>query len=184
MEKRKSMSYCIKCGHELIEKENGIDGMVPYCPNCQEFRFPMFNSAVSALVLNPKKDKILLIQQYGRKDNILIAGYVTKGENAKQALFREIKEETGCDVELNGVCYIANRILEDDLRIMVFFNAKLVNENIKYDKNEILDVKWIGYDEIMNKMDDELRGSYVKTAVYNKKNNLIAPIEIVDVLND
>ena len=29
------MSYCIKCGHELIEKENGIDGMVPYCPNCQ-----------------------------------------------------------------------------------------------------------------------------------------------------
>ena len=56
------------------------------------------------------------------------------------------------------------------------------------DKNQltkkILDVKWIGYDEIMNKMDDELRGSYVKTAVYNKKNNLIAPIEIVDVLND
>ena len=78
------MSYCVKCGHELIEKENGIDGMVPYCPNCQEFRFPMFNSAVSALVLNPKKDKILLIQQYGRKDNILIAGYVTKGENAKK----------------------------------------------------------------------------------------------------
>ena len=92
------MSYCVKCGHELIEKENGIDGMVPYCPNCHEFRFPMFNSAVSALVLNPKKDKILLIQQYGHKDNILIAGYVTKGENAKQALFREVKEETGYDV--------------------------------------------------------------------------------------
>lgn len=92
------MSYCIKCGHELMEKESGIDGMVPYCPNCQEFRFPMFNSAVSALVLNPKKDKILLIQQYGHKDNILIAGYVTKGENAKQALFREIKEETGLTI--------------------------------------------------------------------------------------
>ena len=46
----------------------------------------------------PKKDKILLIQQYGHKDNILIAGYVTKGENAKQALFREIKEETGLPV--------------------------------------------------------------------------------------
>ncbi len=112
------------------------------------------------------------------------AGRLEFKESLKQGAIREIKEETGCDVELNGVCYIANRILEDDLRIMVFFNAKLVNENIKYDKNEILDVKWIGYDEIMNKMDDELRGSYVKTAVYNKKNNLIAPIEIVDVLND
>lgn len=52
------MSYCVKCGHELIEKENGIDGMVPYCPNCQEFRFPMFNSAVSALVLNRKRQII------------------------------------------------------------------------------------------------------------------------------
>ena len=130
-----------------------------------------------------KDGKYLLIQEakkmcYGKWN--FPAGRLEFKESLKQGAIREI----GCDVELNGVCYIANRILEDDLRIMVFFNAKLVNENIKYDKNEILDVKWIGYDEIMNKMDDELRGSYVKTAVYNKKNNLIAPIEIVDVLND
>ena len=134
-----------------------------------------------------KEGKYLLVQEakkkcYGKWN--FPAGRLEFKESLKQGAIREIKEETGCDVELNGVCYIANRILEDDLRIMVFFNAKLVNENIKYDKNEILDVKWIGYDEIMNKMDDELRGSYVKTAVYNKKNNLIAPIEIVDVLND
>lgn len=127
-----------------------------------------------------KDGKYLLIQEakkmcYGKWN--FPAGRLEFKESLKQGAIREIKEETGCDVELNGVCYIANRILEDDLRIMVFFNAK-------YDKNEILDVKWIGYDEIMNKMDDELRGSYVKTAVYNKKNNLIAPIEIVDVLND
>ena len=127
-----------------------------------------------------KDGKYLLIQEakkmcYGKWN--FPAGRLEFKESLKQGAIREIKEETGCDVELNGV-------LEDDLRIMVFFNAKLVNENIKYDKNEILDVKWIGYDEIMNKMDDELRGSYVKTAVYNKKNNLIAPIEIVDVLND
>ena len=178
------MKYCSECGTKLILKECGIDGEVPYCPTCKQFRFPVFNSAISTIIFNPTKDKILLIKQYGKDFNVLVAGYITKGENAKETLIREIKEETGCDVELNGVCYIANRILEDDLRIMVFFNAKLVNENIKYDKNEILDVKWIGYDEIMNKMDDELRGSYVKTAVYNKKNNLIAPIEIVDVLND
>lgn len=88
MEKRKSMSYCVKCGHELIEKENGIDGMVPYCPNCHEFRFPMFNSAVSALVLNPKKDKILLIQQYGHKDNILILDMSQK-EKMRSRLFLE-----------------------------------------------------------------------------------------------
>lgn len=117
-----------------------------------------------------KDGKYLLIQEakkmcYGKWN--FPAGRLEFKESLKQGAIREIKEETGCDVELNGVCYIANRILEDDLRIMVFFNAKLVNENIKYDKNEILDVKWIGYDEIMNKMDDE---SYI---LENKENVLL-----------
>ena len=67
---------------------------------------------------------------------------------------------------------------------MIVFNAKLIKENIEYDKEEILDVKWIDYDEIMNKMDNKLRGIYVKKAVYNQNNNLIAPIEIVNILND
>lgn len=67
---------------------------------------------------------------------------------------------------------------------MIVFNAKLIKENIEYDKEEILNVKWFAYDEIVNKMADKLRGSYVKKAVYNQKNNLIAPIEIVNILND
>ena len=67
---------------------------------------------------------------------------------------------------------------------MIVFNTKLIKENIEYDKEEILDVKWFDYDEIVDKMDDELRGSYVKKAVYNQNSNLIAPIEIVNILND
>ena len=70
--------YCQVCGQQLIKKKCGIDGEVPYCPNCNEFRFERFNSAISAIVLNPSKDKILLIQQYRRTDNILIAGYINK----------------------------------------------------------------------------------------------------------
>lgn len=31
---------------------------------------------------------------------------------------------------------------------------------------------------------EKLRGSYVKKAVYNQNNNLIAPIEMVNILND
>ena len=53
--------YCQVCGQQLIKKKCGIDGEVPYCPNCNEFRFERFNSAISAIVLNPSKDKILLI---------------------------------------------------------------------------------------------------------------------------
>ena len=51
-------------------------------------------------------------------------------------------------------------------------------------KEEILDVKWFDYDEIVNNMDEQLKGDYVKKAVYNQNNNLIAPIEIVNILKD
>ena len=52
------------------------------------------------------------------------------------------------------------------------------------DKEEILDVKWFDYDEIVNKMESMLRGNYVRTAVINQNNNLVAPIDIVDILKD
>lgn len=96
------MKYCVQCGTELIEKECincGIsEGLVPYCPVCNEFRFPMYNVAVSAVIFNPDYSKILLIHQYGRPRNILVAGYVNKGENLSAALIREIKEEVNLDV--------------------------------------------------------------------------------------
>ena len=67
---------------------------------------------------------------------------------------------------------------------MVVFNAKLVKETIEFDKDEILDVKWFDYDEIVNKMNNQLRGDYVRTAVINQKKKLVAPKEIVHILNE
>lgn len=97
------MEYCSKCGNKLTEKESinfGIsDGMVPYCINCKEFRFPMFNCAVSAVIFNKDYSKTLLIQQYGRDVNILVAGYVAKSENLETALQREIQEEVGLKIK-------------------------------------------------------------------------------------
>ena len=33
------MKYCSECGTKLIEKECGIDGLVPYCPTCKQLVF-------------------------------------------------------------------------------------------------------------------------------------------------
>ena len=134
-----------------------------------------------------KEGKYLLVQEAKKKCYEkwnFPAGHLDFNESLKQGAIREIKEETGCDVKLDGVCYAANRILEDDLFVMIVFNAKLINENIEFDKEEILDVKWFDYDEIVNKMESMLRGNYVRTAVINQNNNLVAPIDIVDILKD
>lgn len=134
-----------------------------------------------------KEGKYLLVQEAKKKCYEkwnFPAGHLDFNESLEQGAIREIKEETGCDVKLDGVCYVANRILEDDLFVMIVFNAKLINENIEFDKEEILDVKWFDYDEIVNKMESMLRGNDVRTAVINQNNNLVAPIDIVDILKD
>lgn len=134
-----------------------------------------------------KDGKYLLVQEAKEKCYKkwnFPAGHLDYNESLQEGAIREIKEETGCDVELEGICYIANRILEDDLFVMIVFNAKLIKEMIKFDEEEILDVKWFNYDEIVNEMDNQLRGDYVKTAVINQKKNLIAPMDIVNILKN
>lgn len=92
------MKYCSTCGTKLIEKRLEHEGLIPYCPTCHKYCFPLCNTAVSMIALNPTLDKILLIQQYQKANNVLVAGYINKGESAEEALVREMKEEIGREV--------------------------------------------------------------------------------------
>ena len=89
------MKYCYECGEKLHMKELEHEGMVPFCESCRAYRFPIFSTAISMVTLNPKRDKILMIQQYGKPNNILVAGYVNKEECAEDAMIREMQEEIG-----------------------------------------------------------------------------------------
>ena len=93
------MEYCRVCGTLLEMRHHPTEGRdVPYCTHCQEYRFPMYNVAVSMVVQN-EDGQILLIQQYGRPRYILVAGYVNQGEAAEDAVRRELMEETGLQVK-------------------------------------------------------------------------------------
>lgn len=92
------MDYCPVCGTKLIERDLEGEGKTKYCETCGDYRFPLFSTAVSMVVLDPAKEKILLIKQYHRDRYILVAGYVNKGEDAEDAVRREIQEETGLEV--------------------------------------------------------------------------------------
>lgn len=86
------MTHCYECGTRLIPKELEGEGIVPYCPKCGAYRFAIFSAAMSTTLLSPDRKKALLIQQYGRARNVLVAGYISKGENAEHAVVREIQE--------------------------------------------------------------------------------------------
>lgn len=103
----------------------------------------------------------------------------TRSEGA----IREIKEETGCDVELTGIANVANRILEDDIFVYITFTTKLLNEDIKINPEEILDVKWFEINDVLNNMDNELRNlKFIKQPILNIMKNKVAPIDIINVM--
>lgn len=134
------LNFCSVCGTKLYAKECDDEGMVQYCSKCQMFKFPMYNSAVSAVIFNKSKDKLLLIQQYGKKDNILVAGYINKGEIPQQALVREIAEE----VSLNAVSYNYNHSIyfEKSNTLIHNFITIVDSEDFKIKQNEVDKADW------------------------------------------
>ena len=79
------MKHCPECGTALTEKELEHEGLVPFCPRCGEFRFPMYNVAVSMIVISELNREILLVKQYGKDFFRLVAGYVNRTETLEHA---------------------------------------------------------------------------------------------------
>ncbi len=140
-----SSNYCRECGARLVPKELENEGIVPYCPKCEKYRFPQYNVAVSMVVINGENDEILLIQQYGRKSYVLVAGYVNRGESLEDAVVREVKEETGMSV--SHMKFNRTQFFEKSDTLMCNFTA-LVKDASEMDPNyEVDSYAWFTRDE-------------------------------------
>ena len=130
--------------------------------------------------------KYLLVQEakekfYGKWN--LSAGRLNSNETIFEAAKREIKEESGLDAELTGVCQIGNSKLEDDLFVSIIFYTKVLSDDIKFDSNEILDAKWFSYEELSSTKVQLRSENFILGAINNARNKLVAPISIVEILN-
>ena len=140
-----SNNYCRECGTKLVPRELENEGIVPYCPECGQYRFPQSNVAVSMIVVNEENDEILLIQQYGRPSYILVAGYVSRGEALEDAVVREVREETGMTV--SRVKFNRTQFFEKSDTLMCNFTA-FVKDASELDPNYEIDAcKWFTRDE-------------------------------------
>lgn len=137
--------YCTKCGAEYQVREMEGEGNVQYCPNCQEYHFPVFNVACIMIVVDPQNKKILLIKQYGRPDYILVAGYVNRGEDAENTVVREIAEETGLKVD--RIQFNRSRYFEKSNALMLNFTAFIKNGDDINVNREVDSYKWFTFKE-------------------------------------
>lgn len=164
--------YCSICGEKLALVVHKTEGLVPYCKNCGEYRFPQFAAAVSMVATNRAKDKILLAKHLGQDDYILIAGYIKKGETAEKAVTREFKEET----KLNVVKYKYMSSRYHEPRNVLMFNYLVIAENgeICADADEIEECRWFTFDEALNAVrKNSVAEIFLKNAITEIKNNKI-----------
>ena len=156
--------FCTECGEKLTLMFASGEGLVPYCKNCKQYRFAQFATAVSMVVTNRAKDKILLAKHVGQEDYILFAGYVKKGETAEKAVTREFKEET----KLNTVKYkyMSSRYHEPKNVLMLNFIVVAEDGEPVLDAKELEEVRWFAFEDALEAIrKDSVAEAFLKSAV-------------------
>ena len=140
--------HCSRCGGELVMRD--IDGRPrAVCTACSAISY--VNPVPAAAVVVVQDEKILLVQRAiepkkGRWS--LPAGFVEIDETVRECAIRETKEETGLDVELDGIVDVVS--VFDDPRyvcLLIVFGAHVVGGELEAG-DDACDVGFFGLDEL------------------------------------
>ncbi|MCK4781504.1 NUDIX hydrolase [Candidatus Parcubacteria bacterium] len=120
---------------------------------------------IAAGVVIEKDGKFLLVQEkqaqcYGKWN--LPAGRVEQGLSIEETAVKEAKEETGYNVELLKKIDIFHENAKAPVKHS--FRAKIIDGQLNFPKDEILDAQWFSLKEVEN-MKDKLRGDWVLDSI-------------------
>lgn len=106
---------------------------------------------MASALINDENGNILLVKNI-KGDSFYWGppgGAVEKGETLEQAVIREVREETGFNIEVMGLNSIREVFFteKEHHALIVTFFAKIIDGqiNIIDPDNEILEVKWVDY---------------------------------------
>jgi 8-oxo-dGTP diphosphatase len=120
--------YCPLCATELeLRPSSGPDPDRPACPNCGFVHYENPSPTVQAWIDNDGSYLALrrVGDPYDGKWN-LPGGFVEQDESGPEAIKREVKEETGLEIEVDRVIGVyASRYGDDDDAVRIFDVALL-----------------------------------------------------------
>lgn len=139
LEWNKLHQYCGECGTKTKISE------FEYCricenPNCGQMFYPKLVPVV--IVAVEKDDKILLARSPHFPPEIysVLAGFIEAGENAEEAVKREVMEETG--IEIDNIRYFASQAWPNPSELILGFQANYKSGEVACNKNELEDANF------------------------------------------
>ena len=142
---RGDINYCQRCAAELAEKP--IDGKVRhYCPSCGLVVY--MDPKVAAAVLVSDGPRLLMVKrgvEPAMNRWAFPSGYVDRGEIVERAAVREVKEETGLDIELDR--FIGLYSLQDNPVILAVYSAHTIGGSLQAG-HDAQEAAWYAADEL------------------------------------
>jgi NAD+ diphosphatase len=137
--------FCGRCGGLMKDK---TDLLAKECSECGSVRFPKISPAV--IVLVEREDKVLLARSPRFKDSFysVLAGFAEPGETLEEVVVREVREETG--IEVQDIRYFGSQPWPFPDSLMIAFTARYAGGEIRVDGSEILEARWFPFDQLPN----------------------------------
>jgi NAD+ diphosphatase len=139
----KNSRFCSSCGaaQQWLPGEWG-----KLCADCNSHHFPHIHPCVIVIVRRPGEILMTRKAEWPEGRYSLVAGFLDMGECLEEAVSREVKEETG--VEIENVRYIGSQSWPFPSQLMTGFVADYVGGEIQIEEAELEDVRWFAVDAL------------------------------------
>lgn len=135
--------FCGRCAHptELHAHERAR-----HCAHCGQLYYPQISPAV--IVAVRRGDEILLARSARFRTQMfsVLAGFVEPGETLEECVRREIREESG--IEVQNIRYFASQPWPYPNSLMLGFTADYAAGDIQVDGVEVLEAHWYRADAL------------------------------------
>jgi NAD+ diphosphatase len=137
--------FCNRCGTATRPKTGE---RAKECPLCGHVSFPRISPAVIVLVERGNHVLLARAARFPGDMYSVLAGFVEPGETLESVVEREIREETG--IEVQDIRYFGSQPWPFPDSLMVAFTAQYRAGEIQVDGREILDARWFRFDQLPN----------------------------------
>lgn len=161
--------HCPMCGTKFIQAQIARK-IRPLCPNCGFIYYRNPFPTVSVLVTH--NNKILLgkrLEEPGKGKWALPSGYIEFEDDFLTAAIREVKEETGLDIEILSILNVQSAFLPFEYHFLgIYLLAQVMGGRLK-SADDLEDVNWLSLSEPLPDMafppDVDLIQAYVNGQV-------------------